>query len=264
MTVDIQASSPSKARTYTGYTLTILSILFFLMDAGFKFTTSPQVVEAQKQLQFPMQLTPAIGVLALVCIALYAIPAAAVLGAVLLTGYLGGAIAIHWRVGNPLFSHILFPIYIALFIWGGIWLRDSSLRSLFPIVKGASQPPATKGALYIGYALTALSALFMLFTAVIKFTYVPPAGSPPPIFPLEHMHALGILEILCVLLYLFPSTSFLGNVLLTGYLGGATAINLRAGESVAASLVPVYVGIALWAGLWLRNLRVRAQLPIRK
>lgn len=264
MTVDIQTGSPSKARLYTGYALTTLSILFFLMDAGFKFTTNPQVVEAQKQLQFPMQLTPALGVIALVCIALYAIPATTVLGAVLLTGYLGGAIAIHWRVGNPLFSHILFPIYVALFIWGGIWLRDANLRSLFPIVQGPSQPPAAKGALYTGYVLTALSALLMLFTALMKFIYVPPAGSPPPLFPPEHVHALGILEIFCVLIYLFPSTSFLGNVLLTGYLGGATAICLRGGQPVSTSLVTVYIGIVLWAGLWLRNLRVRALLPICK
>jgi hypothetical protein len=73
-----------------------------------------------------------IGVILLSCVVAYVIPSTSVLGAVLLTGYLGGAVATHVRVGNPLFSHTLFPIYVALFVWGGLFLRDARLRALFP------------------------------------------------------------------------------------------------------------------------------------
>jgi hypothetical protein len=262
MTVDIQ-TTPSKARLYTGYTLTMLAILFFLVDACIKFTTSPHVIEAQTQLGFPMRLTPGIGVLALICIALYALPITSVLGALLLTGYLGGAIALQLRVDNPLFSHILFPVYIALFIWGGIWLRDHSLREIFPITPRSASPVASKKLHWTGYTLTALSALFILFSAVMKFIYVPPAGSPPPTFPMHHVHHLAYLEIGCTILYLIPGTSFLGAVLLTGYLGGATAINLRDGHPMAVVLVPTLIGVFVWAGLWLRDARVRELFPLR-
>jgi hypothetical protein len=263
MTVDIHTETPSKTRLYTGYTFTALALLFLLMDACIKFTTNPHVVEAQTQLGFPMQLIPGIGVLALVCLALYAIPATSVLGALLLTGYLGGAIALHLRVDNPLFTHTLFPIYIALFLWGGIWLRYRSLRELFPITSRPIADGSSKKLLWTGYITTALSALLILFTAVMKFVYTPPANSPPPMFPLHHIHHLAFIEIACVALYLLPSTSFLGALLMTGYLGGATAINLRSGESIASSLVTVLIGVIVWAGPWFRDARLRRLFPLR-
>ena len=108
-----------------------------------------------------------------------------------------------------------------------------------------------------------LAALFVLFSAVMKFVYVPPAGAPPPGFPMQHMHTLAYLEFVLVALYLFPRTTFFGAVFLTGYLGGATAIDLRAGESVGGSLVPAITGVALWAGYWLRNAQVRKLIPVR-
>ena len=262
MPVEIQ-TAPSKASIRTGYALTALFTLFMLMDAGMKFTHAAPVVEANNQLGFPLHLVPAVGVLALVLLALYLIPRTSVLGAVLFTGYLGGAIALHLRVDNPLFSHTLFPIYIALFLWGGLWLRDPILRELFPITNPPSQPPASKKTLWTGYILTALGALLILFTAVMKFIYVPPAGSPPPAFPMHHIHHLAYIEILCTILYLIPRTSFSGAVLLAAYLGGATCINLRAGESVASSLVPAFIGVILWAGLWLRDTRLHRLLPLR-
>ena len=262
MSIDIQ-SPPSKALRNTGYTLTILAILFMLMDAVMKFTHAAPVLEANRQLEIPLSLTPAIGVIALVCIVLYAIPATSVLGAILLTGYLGGAIAVHARVGNPVFTHILFPIYIALFIWGGIWLRDHTLRDLFPIVEAPATSAPSKALLYTGYVITALATLFVLFSAVMKFVYVPPAGSPPPSFPMQHIHTLAYIEFVLVALYLFPRTAFFGAVFLGGYLGGATMIDLRAGESVGGSLVPALLAAALWAGYWLRNAQVRSLIPLR-
>lgn len=264
MTVEIQTDSPSKSRLYAGYTFTALSILFLLMDASFKFSTAPQVVQAQAQLEFPMRLTPAIGVVAILCTLLYAVPATAVLGALLLTGYLGGAIALHLRVDNPLFTHMLFPVYVALFIWGGIWLRDRSLREVFPFTSRSETARPSKRSVVTGYVLTALSALLILLTAVVKFTYVPKAGSPPPMFPQHHIHHLGYIEIVCTALYLFPATSFLGAVLITAYMGGATAVNLRSGEAVLPSLVPILFSVLAWAGLWLRDARLRALFPVRR
>jgi hypothetical protein len=261
MTTTIQTATPSKARLYTGYALSTLVILFLIMDACLKFTANPQVVETQKQLSFPMSLTPGIGVLALICTALYAIPATSILGALLLTGYLGGAIALHLRVDNPFFSHTLFPVYIALFIWGGIWLRNRTLREVFPITSPA-QPVASKKLLWTGYVLTGLSALLILLTAVMKFVYHAKAGDPPPMFPLHHIHHLAYLEIICIALYLIPATSFSGAVLMTGYLGGAACINLLGGP-VGPALIPVLIGVVLWAGIWVRDARLRELFPLR-
>jgi hypothetical protein len=90
------------------------------------------VVAGNTALGYPARTVFPIGVILLLCVMTYVIPSTSVLGAVLLTGYLGGAVATHVRVENPLFSHTLFPIYVALFAWGGLFLRDARLRALFP------------------------------------------------------------------------------------------------------------------------------------
>lgn len=84
------------------------------------------------QLGYPPDRVLWIGIIELVCVVLYLVPRTAVLGALLLTGYLGGAIATHVRVGSPLLSHTLFPIYVALMLWGGLYLREPRLRELVP------------------------------------------------------------------------------------------------------------------------------------
>src|SRR5215475_15010671 len=164
MPVETQAA-PSKAALYTGFTL------FMLMDAGVKFTHAAPVIAANNELGFPLALVPSIGILSLVLLALYLIPATSVLGAVLFTGYFGGAIALHLRIDHPLFSYTLFPIYVALFLWGGIWLRDASLRRLFPLTETPFTPPASRAQLLTGRALTSIGALMILASAVIKFTF---------------------------------------------------------------------------------------------
>ena len=83
-------------------------------------------------LGWPVSLAIPLGILLLSCLALYAIPRTAVLGAILLTGYLGGAVATHVRVADPLFSHVLFPVYVGAMLWGGLYLRDARLRALIP------------------------------------------------------------------------------------------------------------------------------------
>jgi hypothetical protein len=113
--------------------LTAISILFLTFDGAGKVMNVAPVREAMAQLGYPADVGVGIGIVLLACVALYAIPRTAVLGAILLTGYLGGAVATHVRIGNPLFSHTLFPIYIAAMVWGGLYLRDARLRALIPL-----------------------------------------------------------------------------------------------------------------------------------
>ncbi len=120
---------------WIGRVLSGLAIAFLLFDATIKFFMDklpPEALEAGAALQWPIEKMPMVGTILLICTILYAIPRSALLGAILLTGYLGGAIASHVRVGNPLFTHTLFPIYIAIFVWLGLYLRDAKLRSIFP------------------------------------------------------------------------------------------------------------------------------------
>jgi hypothetical protein len=111
-----------------------LVIAFMLMDATMKLLALPVVLQANEPLGFPgAGMAHALGVLLLICTVLYAVPKTALLGAVLLTGYLGGTVATHVRVGNPLFSHILFGVYLGVLLWGGLWLRDIRVRQLLPL-----------------------------------------------------------------------------------------------------------------------------------
>jgi len=128
-------TSVSKKALWAGRILSGLPILFLLVDGAFKLCDPPPaaVVEAMNKVGYPPTLTATIGVLLLVCVVVYMIPRTAVLGAILLTGYLGGAVATHTRVGDPLFSHILFPVYMGLFVWGGLYFRDERLRALIPL-----------------------------------------------------------------------------------------------------------------------------------
>lgn len=90
----------------------------------------PEALEANAALQWPMELMPVVGFLLLLSTAIHLVPRTAIIGAILLTGYLGGAIASHVRVGNPLFTHTLFPVYVAILIWLGLYLRDSRVKTI--------------------------------------------------------------------------------------------------------------------------------------
>lgn len=113
--------------------MTAPPVLFLLFDGVTKLMKPEFVVEATIKLGYPESAIVGIGSMLLVATVLYLIPSTAVLGAILLTGYLGGAVASHVRVDNPLFTHTLFPIYVALLIWGGLYLRDNRLRTLVPL-----------------------------------------------------------------------------------------------------------------------------------
>lgn len=115
---------------WIGRVLSALPSLFLLFDVGIKFSGHPAVAEASARLGLPLALSPTLGVLLAACLALYLVPRTAPLGAVLLTGYLGGAVAIHLRVGDPLSSHTLFPVWLGIFLWLGLFLRDARVRRL--------------------------------------------------------------------------------------------------------------------------------------
>jgi hypothetical protein len=128
--------SGAGALVWTGRVLSGLAILFLAMDAGGKLFAPTMMIANSPPLGIPND--PAFyqllgGILA-VCTAFYAWPRTAIFGAVLLTGYLGGAVAMHLRVGSPLLGFTLFGVYLGLLVWGGLWLRTPALRALFPVV----------------------------------------------------------------------------------------------------------------------------------
>ncbi len=116
-----------------GYALTGLAALFFTMDATMKLLRLPVVIETTTQLGWPTSSVVPLGIILLVATLLYLLPKTSILGAVLLTAYLGGAVATHARIGSPLLSHTLFGVYIGIIMWGGVYLRDPGLRSIFPL-----------------------------------------------------------------------------------------------------------------------------------
>jgi hypothetical protein len=128
-----QNAPVSKGRLWTGRIMSALPVLFLLMDGVMKLMKPEFVVKATVQLGYPENVIVGLGIVVLVCVILYIIPRTAVLGAILLTGYLGGAVATHLRVGDPLFSHTLFPVYFAILVWGGLYLREERLRALIPL-----------------------------------------------------------------------------------------------------------------------------------
>ena len=113
--------------------MSILAVLFLIFDGVIHIMKIAPVVQGFTDLGYSPSLAIPLGIIELVCLLLYLMPRTSVLGAVLLTGYLGGAVATNLRVGAPLVSNTLFPIYVAVFLWGGLYLRDNALRALFPV-----------------------------------------------------------------------------------------------------------------------------------
>lgn len=122
----------SKGLTWTGRVLSTLTVLFMLFDAFGKFAKLAPVLDACARLGIPASNVLSIGVLLLISTIIYAIPRTAVLGAVLLTGYLGGAVAIQMRAGSPTFETV-FPVIFGVVLWGGVYLRECGLRRVFPV-----------------------------------------------------------------------------------------------------------------------------------
>jgi len=136
----VDASAPRNATRWgerLGYVLSGLAILFFLLDAVGKLLQIEPVVKGTIELGWPVSAIVPLGVLILAGTLLHALPRTSVLGAIYLTGFLGGAIATHYRVGSPLFTHVLFGTYVAAIMWGGLVLR-------YPHLLTALMPPARR------------------------------------------------------------------------------------------------------------------------
>ena len=130
----------AKAALWTGRALSGLVILFLTVDGAIKLVPIQPVIDSMRERGYPTSVSFArfIGVVTLVGTALYAWPRTSLLGAVLLTGLMGGAIATHLRLDHPLFSHTLFGVYLGLLLWAGLWLRDEHLRRLMPLSRPAT------------------------------------------------------------------------------------------------------------------------------
>lgn len=125
-------SAPKKSALWVGRIISAVPALFLLIDGIMKLVKPAVVVEATVKLGYSESVIIGLGIVLLICTILYLIPRTAVLGAILLTGYLGGAVATHVRVGGPLFA-VVFPVIIGAMLWGGLYLRDRRLRSLFSL-----------------------------------------------------------------------------------------------------------------------------------
>ena len=134
MSTIAETAPVSKFSRWTGRVLSGLVIVFLLFDGAIKLVPWPIVTETMDRMGYGSSesLARTLGVITVACTVLYSIPPTSILGAILLTGYLGGAMASHVRIGSPLFTHTLFGLYLGLMVWGGLWLRDGSLRDLIP------------------------------------------------------------------------------------------------------------------------------------
>jgi ABC-type transport system involved in cytochrome c biogenesis permease component len=128
-----EAGSISSGRLWTGWVIAGLIGAFMLLDAAMKFVKPPQVAEAFVRTGWPLALSAPLGAILLTSLVLYLIPRTAVLGAILLTGYFGGAVATNMRLLEPVFSHTLFPVYFGLLTWFASWLREPRLGKLIPL-----------------------------------------------------------------------------------------------------------------------------------
>ena len=131
----INEPAPSSAALWTGRVMSAIVILFLIFDAVIKLIPIAPVIDSMAELGYPATtgIARGLGVITLACALLYAWPRSAVLGAILMTGLLGGAIATHLRVGSPVFTHLLFGLYLGLLAWGGLFLRDPRLRAMIPL-----------------------------------------------------------------------------------------------------------------------------------
>lgn len=132
MPSDTEATSLSKKAIWAGWIMSALPILLLLVDGVMKLVKPAPVVEATVGLGYPESSIVGIGIVLLVCTIVYAIPRTSILGAILLTGYLGGAVATHVRVGAGLFP-VVFAVFFGVLVWGGVYLRDERLRALVPL-----------------------------------------------------------------------------------------------------------------------------------
>lgn len=263
----VQQSAVSAKAHWTGRIISGMVIAFMLFDGVIHLTKIAPAVKAFQELGWPISLSVVLGIIELACVLIYLLPRTAVIGAILLTGYLGGAAVTHLRVGSSLFGETLFPVYVGILVWAGLYLREPRLRRLIPILKtsgDAAAAGASKKKLWAGRIVSALPALLILFASSIKLMKAPgvaegfaKAGLP------EHLiFTVGMIELLCVVVYVIPRTAVLGAIMMVGLMGGATATNVRIGDP--SMIITILLGVLAWLGLYLRNAQVSALVPVRK
>jgi hypothetical protein len=253
--------SPTRGTVWTGRVISGLMIAFLVFDGVLHLIQIAPVVAAFAQLGVPLSFAVPLGLVEIVCVALYAYPRTSILGAILLTAYLGGAVAMQVRVGNPLFGQALFPVYIGVLLWGGLWLRQARLRTQIPIQLESAAP--AKKIVWAGRAVSVLPVLGILFGAIVKLMVLAPVveGFRKAGFPEYLVPVVGTIELVCTVVYVIPRTRVLGAILLAGLMGGATATNLRVGDPTYVATV--LLGVLAWAGLFLRDKQVRGLFKSR-
>lgn len=261
MQTDAVAAPISKGTLWAGWIMTALPALFLLADGGAKLAKPEPVVQGTLQLGYSESVIVPLGIVLLISVAVHLIPQTAMLGAILLTGYLGGAVATHVRVGNPWATHILFPVYFGVLIWGGLYLREQRVSVV--VRTGAQTAGSSKAMTVAGWIVTALPVLILLMSAWMSFRGGQEVqdGMKQFGYPESVILGLGVTQLVCALLYATPRTSVLGAILLTGYLGGAVATHVRVGD---VFFIAIAVGVLVWLGLYLRDPRVRALVPLRR
>ena len=262
-----QPAAVSPKALWVGRIISGLVIAFMLFDGVVHLAKIAPVVKAFQELGWPLSLSVVLGIIELICVLFYLYPRTSVVGAILLTAYLGGAVVTQLRVGNPLFGETLFPVYVGILVWAGLYLREPRLPRLIPILKtsGDAVPAgASRKKLWAGRIVSALPALMILFASSVKLMKAPgvvegfaKAGAP------EHLILIvGLIELFCVVVYVIPRTAVLGAILMAGLMGGATATNVRVGDP--SMVITILLGVLAWLGLYLRNPHVSALVPVRK
>src|SRR5262245_49461303 len=247
----------TKKRAWAGRIISAVPVLFLVFDGTMKLMNAVPVVEAQNQLGIPQNLTLSIEILELACVLVYAIPGSSILGAILLTGYLGGATAIQLRVGNPLFTHLLFPAYVGAFLWAGLYLGDERLRQVLTLrnaVRGFHVRAISKKlnvALWIVQGLLAALFLFAGSTKLLlPIDVLMSMGSPNQIaLPGWFIKFIGVAEVLGAiglilprLLQIRPGLTPLAATGLVIIMIGATSLTWVA-DGLAPASFPMVVGL---------------------
>ena len=258
-----QPAAVSTKKLWAGIVISALPALFLLLDGVMKLAKPKVVVDTTVQLGYPESVIFDIGIVLIVCTVIYVIPRTAVLGAILLTGYLGGAVATHVRAGDGPFP-ILFPVIIGALLWGGLSLRDERISK--HLQSGAQTVSISKRTLWAGRVVSAIPVLMLIFASAVP-KFLKPADVLEQFVRLGYSEnvilGIGILELACTIVYIIPRVSVLGAILLTGYLGGAVATHVRVGDPLFNVITPAVLGALVWGGLYLRDVRLRALLPLR-
>ena len=263
----IEKSAVSSKALWTGWIISGLVIAFMLFDAVIHLAKITAVVQAFQEIGWPIRLAVPLGIIELLCVVVFLFPRTAMVGAILLTGYLGGAVVTQLRVGHPLFGETLFPVYVGILLWAGLYLREPRLQQFLPLVKTsrsqASDGRVSKKQIWAGRIVSGLAALMILFASSVKLMKAPAVvqGFAQAGFPEHLVLTVGIIELLSAVIYLIPRTSVLGAILMTGLMGGATATNVRVGDPSMA--ITITIGILVWVGLFFRNSGLRELIPVR-